>query len=113
MKLIFKSIKLVSICRNMYFLKNLLIHKVAASVENAKIIDAIEIDCLIDVGANVGQFSTLCYHYKKNIKIIAFEPIASCYKKLKEILSNNKNIFLFNCALGNRSGFEYLVANKG
>ena len=112
MKLISKLLKLSLICRNMFFLKNLLIHRVAASVD-AKFINGLQIDCLIDVGANVGQFSTLCYYYNKTILIIAFEPISSCYKKLKEVLPSNKNIKLFNCALGNRCGHESIhISNK-
>ena len=99
--ILFKFKKLFGLLTNYYYLKNLFKYGVAASVESEKLIKNIKFDCLIDVGANIGQFSSLCYKINPNLYIYSFEPIRVCFEKLRNVLPESKNIFLFNVALGN------------
>ena len=100
MTILFKLKKIHGLLCSFYFFKNFLKYGVAASVENKKLIKNINFDCLIDVGANIGQFSTLCYEIKPNLYIYSFEPIRVCFDKLNNVLSESDNIFLENVALG-------------
>jgi FkbM family methyltransferase len=59
------------------------------------------IDIVLDIGANVGQFSQQIREdigYTK--KIISFEPLSSAFKILKEKSKNDINWDVFNFALG-------------
>ena len=99
--ILFKFKKLFGLLSKYYFLKNLFKYGVAASVENEKLIKNIKFDCLIDVGANIGQFSTLCYKINPHLYIYSFEPIRVCFEKLRNVLPESNKIFLENVALGN------------
>ncbi|NYT26685.1 MAG: FkbM family methyltransferase [Candidatus Thiodubiliella endoseptemdiera] len=60
-----------------------------------------DIQLVLDVGANIGQFSE---QMRQDIgytgAIISFEPLSSEFKLLKEKVDNDKNWKAFNCALG-------------
>ena len=71
-------------------------------LKNKELIKSLDFNCLVDIGANAGQFSTLCYHCKDNIQIYAFEPITSCFQKLVLFFKNVDNIQIENVALGNK-----------
>lgn len=55
----------------------------------------------IDVGANVGQ--SIEYFKNKFRKVYAFEPNPKNYKFLKRKYKKNKNILIFDFALGNKT----------
>jgi len=112
MNILFKLKKIHRLLCSFYFLKNFLKYGVAASVENKKLIKNINFDCLIDVGANIGQFTTLCYEIKPNLYIYSFEPIRVCFDKLQKVLQKSDNIFLENVALGNVSEKKIINISK-
>lgn len=58
---------------------------------------------ILDVGANVGEYSLIARRINKECRIIAFEPVPSTFSLLKRNTSNS-NIEIHNCALGNKSG---------
>ena len=58
---------------------------------------------ILDIGANVGQFSREILDIFPNVEIYAFEPVASCYQKLEKI-SKKPNFHPLPYALGNQSG---------
>ncbi len=55
---------------------------------------------ILDVGANMGEYSETLKLYFPDAKIYAFEPNSDCYEKLKSI----KNVTSFNIALSNSVG---------
>ena len=62
-------------------------------------------DCVWDVGANVGLYTTqfsarLC----GNGKVIAFEPVPACFEELQERTKNISNISSVNVAMGAEDG---------
>jgi len=70
-----------------------------------QILDSFEIDTVLDIGANVGQFaeqtrSDLGYANR----IISFEPLNSAYKVLKEKAEKDPNWETLNYALGDTEG---------
>ena len=58
------------------------------------------LNCLFDVGANIGTYSLLARDINKKCSIFAFEPVPDTFIELqKKVL--NKDIKTFNFALGN------------
>jgi FkbM family methyltransferase len=110
-KIIFNVKKLLMIISNPYYLHIFLKYGVAASVEHGFILK-FAINTLVDVGANKGQFSLLASR-KKNIKIFAFEPNRSPASVFKEIFLRNKNILLFQVAIGDKSSLSnFNISNR-
>ena len=70
---------------------------------------------IFDIGANQGQSIERFKKIFDNPIIHAFEPIDFEFKKLKEKYSNDKNIFLNNCAVGEKVQFKdfYITAKTG
>jgi FkbM family methyltransferase len=62
-----------------------------------------KIDIVMDVGANVGEYSRMIRALNSNCRIIAFEPVPSTFKTLKTN-TQTLNIELQNYALGNITG---------
>jgi hypothetical protein len=54
---------------------------------------------VLDIGANEGQFAKKITDMIPGIKLICFEPLAEPYKILKNLFSDNKNLF-YQYALG-------------
>ena len=66
-----------------------------------KSLNYFEIDLVLDVGANEGQFANLLrkYNYKK--KIVSFEPSLSAYNKLINYSNNDHKWTIYpRCAIG-------------
>lgn len=72
----------------------------------------LEINTIIDVGANEGQFIKYINKVLPNKKIYAFEPIKACYDQLVEN-TKSLNITLFNCGLSDQnSTTEINISNN-
>lgn len=69
-----------------------------------KIIEFLEIDLIIDVGANEGQFIELVRSLGYNKKIISIEPLSKAFKILENKFSGRSNFEAYNFALGNFDG---------
>ncbi|MFT4803568.1 MAG: FkbM family methyltransferase [Psychroserpens sp.] len=59
-----------------------------------------DIETIIDVGANKGQFAVAIKKAFPNAHIYCFEPIESEFEKLSKNLAKFTNVTLFNIALG-------------
>ena len=68
-----------------------------------------EIECILDVGANIGYQSSFYNKFFGNkIKIHCFEPHPISYYFLEKNLSSFDNIRLYNFALGNENKEDYM-----
>ena len=65
-----------------------------------KIIDHCNINKLLDVGANEGQYASLMRELGFNGEIISFEPLSKAYQVLEKESAKDKKWQSFNCALG-------------
>ena len=71
----------------------------------------LEINCVLDVGANMGQYVEQLRKSGYEGKIISFEPIKECYEHLKK--SGDDSWEIVNYALGNTEGEANInVTNK-
>ena len=71
-----------------------------------------QLDNIIDVGSNSGQFSKVATHFYPNAQIDAFEPLPNLYPKIEKLFASNKNITTHNLALGNEVGSIKFNKNK-
>lgn len=63
-----------------------------------------EFKVVLDVGANVGQSTSVYVEKFKHAKIFSFEPFTESFEKLQLKSRINKNVACFQKALGNSSG---------
>jgi len=61
----------------------------------------LQIDALIDIGANEGQFSARVKRIYPEIPIFAFEPLSLAYNILSTTFKNDQSVKAYNYALGN------------
>jgi len=60
-------------------------------------------DVVLDIGANTGEFIINAKKIFPSARIIAFEPVKSCFTELKDRFGNKPNITLYNVALGSEN----------
>ncbi|WP_168564669.1 FkbM family methyltransferase [Crateriforma spongiae] len=77
---------------------------VTPTIEHIPLIEVLDVDGIIDVGGNRGQFSLACQLAKKDIPIVAFEPIPSEAETFRKVHGANEDIVLIESALGETAG---------
>lgn len=65
-----------------------------------QIIEKHKINCILDIGANTGQFAIYMRSYGFKGEILSFEPLKSAFQKLRTLSENDDNWQAFNFALG-------------
>lgn len=76
-------------------------------------------DAIVEVGSNVGVFtsffSRIMKRNKKQSPIFAFEPSREAFQRLLQNLAANQadNVYAFNCALSNKTGFADFFEPEG
>lgn len=85
---------------------------VAAAIEHKDVIASRKIDMVVDVGANMGQFSLLVSHMHPTCKIVAFEPLEVPAKIFTKIFRKSENVVLFRCALGDANASKWMNVSK-
>ena len=69
------------------------------------------LNCILDVGANVGDYSLIARRVNKKCRIISFEPVPETFNLLKSNTHNLK-IEIHNYALGNKLGKSLISVLK-
>jgi FkbM family methyltransferase len=77
-----------------------------------KWLHALNIDTILDIGANLGQFTNTALHLLPNAIIYSFEPIPDCFDKLSDSVKNNSNVKTYNIGIGAESGTISFQYNK-
>ncbi len=73
-------------------------------VKKKAFLNSVKLGQLIDVGASFGDFTFQALEIFPSLKVIAFEPIDKVFKSNKKRFKNNKNVEIYNLALGNQDG---------
>lgn len=69
------------------------------------ILNESEVDLILDIGANKGQFGKSLGPIGYKGKILSFEPVSTVYEKLNEAAKTNPNWRIYEqCCIGNREG---------
>lgn len=77
---------------------------VAASIEHNAVLKPLDVDGVVDVGANRGQFSLLARMMYPRLSIVAFEPIPDEAATFLKIHKSADNVHLIQAALGEQIG---------
>jgi FkbM family methyltransferase len=85
-------------------------HRYRSSPDRSRLWRSLGIRTVLDIGANVGQFSKEIRRLLPEAKIYSFEPLKECFDKLNSLMLNDKNFKSFNFALGDKN--EGIVMNK-
>jgi len=75
-----------------------------AESQKEKWLRKLDIGTVIDVGANEGQFAAEISRIIPGVRVISFEPLVDCYKKLLENGGRFPDFSAYNVALGDRKG---------
>ena len=103
-----RVVKLLTILAHPLFRRWLVRWRVAAAVEHRAIVRVIRAATLIDVGANVGQFSLVQRAELPDSQIYAFEPYPAAAARYRDAFAGDPRVSLQECALGGSSGFSAL-----
>jgi len=69
------------------------------------------IQTILDIGANTGQFAAQFHSLFPDAKLYSFEPLEDCYDKLLEKMSQFSKFHAFNFALGDKNGEAQIFRN--
>ena len=72
-----------------------------------------EVNLVIDVGANVGQFAKALRRAGYQGRIASFEPVAEPVRKLRQAASGDPEWQVHQCALGDQEGQATINARPG
>lgn len=76
----------------------LLRYGVFAGVEHKPII-SLGLRCIVDIGANKGQFALACTLWAPDAQIISFEPLPGPCNIFRRLFARSRNVKLFECAV--------------
>lgn len=91
--------------------------KKGSSIASTQILHSVKlhvgnVNTIIDVGANQGQFALASTHFFPSAFIFSFEPVPETFEQLSKNISLVKNIKAFNIALGNLEGKIDFFSNE-
>jgi FkbM family methyltransferase len=77
-----------------------------------KILQSEDINCIIDVGANIGQFGSSMRRYGYNKKLLSFEPLKSAFAKLEIAAKKDQKWEVYNYGLGHENSKSTINVSK-
>lgn len=66
---------------------------------------------VLDIGANTGQFASLCHRLLPDARLYSFEPLEDCYNALLKRMGRVPKFHAFNFALGDKNGQADIYRN--
>lgn len=94
-----KALKLVRIARFPSLLRPLR-YGVAAGIDHISVLRHLSPTTIVDVGANVGQFSLMASEIRPRARIFAFEPIPRAADRFEKVFAGNPLVTVTRCAIG-------------
>ena len=82
------------------FLFSALLKGAAAGMEHKFVLQNLSCECVVDVGANHGQFALIARKVFPLAKIYSFEPLEEPAQIFKRIFGGDPNVTLHACAIG-------------
>lgn len=76
-------------------------HGVFASAEHRAVLTK-DLNTIVDIGANKGQFALACLEWAPNAKVISFEPLPGPSQVFTGLFKHNQNVQLHKFAIGPR-----------
>lgn len=82
----------------------LLANRCAPAIEHEPLFRSLDLDCVIDVGANVGQFAAMVRAIKPDAKLLMFEPLPDALKRLRRVFASDSLSTIYPCAISAAAG---------
>lgn len=98
-----RIIKLYGCLINPAFRQALFVHGVAAAPEHRHVLRS-DLETVVDIGANRGQFSLAVRRWAPEARIIAFEPLAGPATRFRGVFRDDPKVILHKAAIGPASG---------
>jgi FkbM family methyltransferase len=70
----------------------------------AALLKTYETDCVLDVGAHVGEFGSALRHAGYSGPIVSFEPVNDCFNRLEAVAARDPKWWVYRAALGRDTG---------
>lgn len=77
-----------------------LYHRVAAAIEHEEVLRQFRVGCVVDIGANKGQFALAAREAWPAARIIAFEPIPAAAATFRSVFAGDSDVALHQFAIG-------------
>ena len=77
------------------------------------VVRAGDVDCVLDVGANKGQFARSLRRAGYRGRIVSFEPVRAAYDVLARAARDDPDWWVRHCALGSRDGTATIHVSQG
>ncbi|MBX3048634.1 MAG: FkbM family methyltransferase [Anaerolineales bacterium] len=88
-------------------------HGVVPSVEHTKVLQGLpEIKCVVDVGANRGQFALLARKFWPNAILFSFEPLSEPVELFRKIFYGDGRAHIYLNAIGTAKGNMLMHVSK-
>jgi FkbM family methyltransferase len=75
-----------------------------ALARRARLLRAYDVNVVLDVGANIGQYGLQLRDMGYTGRIVSFEPVGAAYRQLTEVARADGSWTAINCALGDFDG---------
>lgn len=98
-----KFIKLLQLLPNGVYRRGLRFG-VGAAIEHRAIVGALPLATVVDVGANVGQFSLLARAVHPDAQIVAFEPLPEAAARYRQVFQGDQKAVLHEAAISPELG---------
>lgn len=85
---------------------------VAPSIELRPVLQGLSPELVIDIGANLGQFTLLAMIDWKPREILAFEPLSSAGKKFRKAFGRSPNIVFYQTAIGSEQSEQVMHISR-
>jgi FkbM family methyltransferase len=106
-------VKLVkTLVQNSLLLFGLQLHKIPVAEKQLQWLTNMQIQTVLDIGANTGQFVQMIGKLLPDAIIYSFEPLPDCYEELVTTFAGRSKFQGFNLALGNESGKVKMNRNE-
>jgi FkbM family methyltransferase len=79
-------------------------HGIAAAVEHQEALGSLDLQTVVDVGANRGQFALFALHNYPAAKVVSLEPLGVPAARFRRLFTHEERVVLHHAALGPVSG---------
>lgn len=90
----------------------LLRSRVVAATEHDSILAGLQLDTVVDIGANRGQFALCIRHLYPEARIFSFEPLHGAASTFRRTFSGDRRVTLVNKAVAAESGSALLHVSQ-
>jgi hypothetical protein len=85
---------------------------VGASIEHAGMMRSLNVATLVDVGANVGQFTLLTLAFNPGAQVEAFEPLSGPASVFEKLFANDGRVRLHRVAIGSAASVATMNVSR-